>query len=102
MGTNPPGINSPTILTRRINTSVVAAHGESIALGGLMSETKGWSTSKIPFLGDIPVIGPLFKTTSKDNRKTELLIFLTPTILSTIDEASKITRDLKRELKWLK
>jgi len=102
MGTNPPGINSPTILTRRINTSVVAAHGESIALGGLMSETKGWSTSKIPFLGDIPVIGPLFKTTSQENRKTELLIFLTPTILSTIDEASKITRDLKKELKWLK
>jgi general secretion pathway protein D len=102
MGTNPPGINSPAILTRRINTNVVAAHGESIALGGLMSESKTWYTSKIPFLGDIPVIGPLFKTTSKENRKTELLIFLTPTILSSVDEASKITRDLKKELKWLK
>jgi general secretion pathway protein D len=102
MGANPPGINSPTILTRRINTNVVAAHGESIALGGLISESKGWTETKIPLLGDIPVIGPLFKTTSKENRKTELLIFLTPTILTTIDETSKITRDLKRELKWLK
>jgi general secretion pathway protein D len=102
MGTNPPGMSSPTILTRKITTSVVAAHGESIALGGLMSENKSWGTSKIPFLGDIPVIGPLFKTTSKENRKTELLIFLTPTILTTIDETSKITRDLKKELKWLK
>ena len=102
MGTNPPGINSPTILTRRINTSIVAAHGESIALGGLISESKGWTESKIPLLGDIPLIGPLFKTTSKENRKTELLIFLTPTIMTTVDEMSKITRDLKKELKWLK
>jgi general secretion pathway protein D len=102
MGANPPGINSPTILTRRINTTVVAAHGESIALGGLISESKGWTETKIPLLGDIPVIGPLFKTTSKENRKTELLIFLTPTILTSVDEMSKMTRDLKKELKWLK
>jgi general secretion pathway protein D len=102
MGTNPPGIDSPTILMRRITTSIVAAHGESITLGGLMSESKTLNTSKIPLLGDIPVIGPLFKTTSKENRKTELLIFLTATILTSIDEMSKITRDLKKELKWLK
>jgi general secretion pathway protein D len=102
MGTNPPGIDSPTILMRRITTSIVAAHGESITLGGLMSESKTLNTSKIPLLGDIPVIGPLFQTTSKENRKTELLIFLTATILTSIDEMSKITRDLKKELKWLK
>ena len=102
MGTNPPGINSPTILMRRVNTSVVAAHGESIALGGLMSESIGDTENKIPILGDIPLLGNLFKTTSKENRKTELLIFLTPTILTSVDETAKITRDLKKELKWLK
>lgn len=102
MGTNPPGIDSPTILMRRVTTNVVAAHGQSIALGGLMSENKSLSTSKVPVLGDMPVIGPFFKTTSRENRKTELLIFLTPTILSTVDETAKVTQDLKNELNWLK
>lgn len=102
MGTNPPGINSPTILTRRISTSVVAAHGESIALGGLMSESIGLTESKIPLLGDIPLIGNLFKTTSKGSRKTELLIFLTATILTSVDDIARVTRELKKDLKWLK
>ena len=97
-GSNP----NPNILTRRINTSVVAAHGGSIALGGLMSETIGRTQSKIPLIGDIPLLGELFKTTSNEKKKTELLVFLTPTILSTVDEIAKITRDLKEELKWLK
>ena len=102
MGTNPPGINSPTILMRRINTTVVAAQGETIVLGGLISESKGFTVSKIPILGDIPLLGMLFKTTSKDNKKTELIIFLKPTIITNIDQAAKITNDLKKELKWLK
>jgi general secretion pathway protein D len=102
MGTNPPGIDSPTILTRRINTNIVAAHGESIALGGLMSENKSLNISKVPILGDIPVIGSLFKTTSNEYRKTELLVFLTPTILTSVDEMAKVTQNLKNELEWLK
>jgi general secretion pathway protein D len=102
MGTNPPGISSPTILMRRINTTVVAAQGETIVLGGLISESKGFIVSKVPILGDIPLLGMLFKTTSKDDKKTELIIFLKPTIITNIDQAAKITNDLKRELKWLK
>ena len=102
MGTNPPGISSPTILMRRINTTVVAAQGETIVLGGLISESKGFTVSKVPILGDIPLLGMLFKTTSKDDKKTELIIFLKPTIITNIDQAAKITQDLKRELKWLK
>jgi general secretion pathway protein D len=102
MGTNPPGINSPTILMRRVNTTVVAAQGETIVLGGLISESKGFTVSKIPILGDIPLLGMLFKTTSKDDKKTELIIFLKPTIITNIDQAAKITNDLKKELKWLK
>lgn len=102
MGSNPPGINSPTILMRRINTTVVASQGETIVLGGLISESKGFTVSKIPLLGDIPLLGMLFKTTSKDDKKTELIIFLKPTIITNIDQAAKITNDLKKELKWLK
>jgi general secretion pathway protein D len=102
MGTNPPGINSPTILMRRVTTTVVAAQGETIVLGGLISESKGFTVSKVPILGDIPLLGMLFKTTSKDNKKTELIIFLKPAIITNIDQAAKITNDLKKELKWLK
>ena len=102
MGTNPPGISSPTILMRRVTTTVVAAQGETIVLGGLISESKGFTVSKVPILGDIPLLGMLFKTTSKDNKKTELIIFLKPTIITNIDQAAKITNNLKKELKWLK
>ncbi len=101
-GTNPPGISSPTILTRRISTTVVAAHGQSIALGGLISDNISLAENKVPFLGDIPLIGYLFKTTSKLKKRTELLVILTPTILTSVDDAAKITQELKNELKWLK
>jgi general secretion pathway protein D len=102
IGSNPPGIDSPTILMRRINTTVVASQGETIVLGGLIAESKGFTVNKIPLLGDIPILGVLFKTTSKNDKKTELIIFLKPTIITNIDQAAKITQDLKRELKWLK
>jgi len=102
IGSNPPGIDSPTILMRRVNTTVVAAQGETIVLGGLIFETKANTVTKIPLLGDIPLLGALFSTTSKDNRKTELVIFLKPTIVASVDQATKITNDIKRELKWFK
>ncbi len=87
---------------RRVNTTVVAAQDETVVLGGLISESKGFTTSKIPLLGDIPIIGNLFKTTSREEKRTELIVFLKPTIITNIDQASKITEDLKKQLKWLK
>jgi general secretion pathway protein D len=102
MGSNPPGISSPTILVRKINTSVVASSGQSIVLGGLMSETRSASESKVPLLGDIPLLGELFKSKSKEKRKTELIVILTPKIVSTVDEASRISEEFKKELKWFK
>jgi len=102
MGSNPPGVSSPTILVRKISTNVVAQSGQSIVLGGLISETQSTSESKVPFLGDIPVLGELFKSKSKEKRKTELIVILTPKIVSTMEEVSRITEDLKKELKWFK
>ncbi|MEM3426929.1 MAG: type II secretion system secretin GspD [Nitrososphaerales archaeon] len=102
MGSNPPGISSPSILVRKINTSVVASSGESVVLGGLMSQTEGGSESKVPFLGDIPLLGEVFKSRTREKRKTELLVILTPKIVATTAEASRITDELKRKLPWLK
>jgi general secretion pathway protein D len=94
--------NSPIILTRRINTSVVVAHGQTIALGGLIKVTDSLAETKVPVLGDIPLLGNLFKYTDKQKDKTELLILVTPTILTSTDDASKITDELKKQLKWIK
>ena len=98
-----PGVaNSPIILTRRISTTVVVGHGQTIALGGLFKDTKGEAETKVPLLGDIPLLGNLFKYTSKTSEKTELLILVTPSILTTTDEAVQITDELKKQLKWFK
>jgi len=93
---------SPIILTRRINTTVVCGHGQTIALGGLFKDNRSGVDTKVPILGDIPLLGNLFKYTSKSDEKTELLVLVTPTILTSTDEAVKITDELKKEFKWFK
>lgn len=98
-----PGVgDSPVILTRRINTTVSVGHGQTIALGGLFKDNEGESETKVPLLGDIPLLGHLFKYTAKTKEKTELLVLVTPTIVLSSDEASTITNELKKELKWFK
>jgi general secretion pathway protein D len=101
-----PGANgvgdSPIILTRRISTTVVVGHGQTVALGGLFSDTEGEAETKVPLLGDIPLLGNLFKYTDKTTEKTELLILVTPTILTSTEEAVQITDELKKQLKWFK
>lgn len=93
--------DSPVILTRRLSTSVIVGHGQTIALGGLMKENEGEAISRVPIIGDIPILGNLFKYTSKTKEKTELLVLVTPTIITSTDDAAKITGQLKDELKWL-
>lgn len=102
MGTSPPGINSPTILVRKINTNIIAGDGQTIVLGGLISNTKGKEESKIPLFGDIPLLGNLFKSQSHEERKTELIVLLRPYIVKSLEEAKNITEELKERLKWLK
>ena len=75
------GINVPAINTRRIKTQVRLNNGETLVLGGIFDGTESSAVSKVPLLGDVPVFGNLFKTTTKENSKTELIIFLTPRIL---------------------
>lgn len=94
--------DSPIILTRKINTSIVAAHGQTIVLGGLMKENVSKGESKVPLLGDIPLLGNLFKATSKSKDKTELLVLVTPTILTSPDDAAKVSDQLRSELKWFR
>jgi type IV pilus assembly protein PilQ len=71
----------PSIDTREIITQVLVNDGQTVVLGGILETTKSKSADKVPFLGDVPVLGNLFKTTTNINNKTELLIFITPKIL---------------------
>jgi type IV pilus assembly protein PilQ len=75
------GTDIPAIDTKRIKTQVRVNNGETLVLGGIFDGTERSQVNKVPFLGDVPVFGNLFKTTSKENSKTELIIFLTPRIL---------------------
>jgi type IV pilus assembly protein PilQ len=72
----------PTIDTREINTSVLVDNGQTVVLGGIYEINKSNTMTKVPGLGDIPGVGVLFRKTSRSNTKAELLIFVTPRILS--------------------
>lgn len=70
-----------TINKRELSTTVLARDGETIVLGGLIDEDVQESLSKVPILGDIPILGHLFKSTSVTTRKRNLMIFIRPTII---------------------
>lgn len=71
-----------TIDTQRISTQVLVDHGETIVLGGIYQKSMINSSSRVPILGDIPYLGFLFRNSSKSNERRELLIFVTPKIIS--------------------
>jgi type IV pilus assembly protein PilQ len=75
------GQQVPSIDTREITTSVIVNDGQTVVLGGILETERRESDKKVPFLGDMPYLGRLFKTTSKTNNKDELLIFVTPKIV---------------------
>ncbi len=88
-----PGLNSPVILNRSISTEVTLKSGETVLLGGLISESEGGGTNKVPFLGDIPVFGNIFKIKSHEKKKTELIVEVTPYILNDSDELEELTKE---------
>jgi type IV pilus assembly protein PilQ len=75
------GVNVPSIDTKEISTQVLVNDGQTVVLGGILETTSRDASTKVPYLGDIPVLGNLFKTTTKTDNKDELLIFVTPKIV---------------------
>ncbi len=75
------GVNVPSIDTSEITTTVFIGDGQTVVLGGILETERRETEKKVPWLGDIPGLGYLFKTTSKTNNKDELLIFVTPKIV---------------------
>ena len=75
------GVNVPAINTRTLSTQVLVGDGQTVVLGGILETERRENEKKVPFLGDIPVLGHLFKSNGKVNNKDELLIFVTPKIM---------------------
>ena len=88
-----PGANPPVIADRSASSRVAIKDGQTIVIGGLMQDQKTLTVNKIPFLGDIPVIGWAFSRTQIDRTKTELLIFLTPHVAQMPEELNPMSQD---------
>ena len=76
------GFNVPAITTRKVTTEVELKDGESFAIGGLLDDREYKTFEKIPFLGDIPVIGKFFQSILKNKTNTELMVIVTPEIIA--------------------
>ncbi|KWK55025.1 type II secretion system protein GspD [Burkholderia stagnalis] len=84
-------VNGPTFTKRSIQSTILADNGEIIVLGGLMQDNYNVTNSKVPLLGDIPWIGQLFRSESKNRQKTNLMVFLRPVIINDRQTAQAIS-----------
>ncbi|MGR9116559.1 MAG: type II secretion system protein GspD, partial [Gammaproteobacteria bacterium] len=92
-----PGGN-PDILTREITSAVAVHSGETLVLGGLIKENNDNSKTGIPFLHELPLIGPLFGGTTYNKLKTELVVLITPRVVTSKLEARAVSDEFKRKL----
>lgn len=92
------GIQSPTFQERKINSSVAVQDGETLILGGLISDSRSTTKSGVPFLEEVPVLGNLFRDTGHDHERTELMVMITPHVVDDLRKARKVTDDLRRRL----
>ncbi len=92
---------NPNISTRKAQTVVNVASGETIALAGLISKDTGFGTRGVPLLSKIPVIGGLFGVQSYTNNRTELVLLITPVVITNDDDARAVTNELRKKLPLL-
>jgi general secretion pathway protein D len=93
---------SPAIFERSISTEVIAQDGQTIILGGLISDNTSQGTTRVPILSDIPFIGQLFTAKSNSGDKTELVVMVTPKIIDSSNEWENLKRQLNTQLDYLK
>jgi general secretion pathway protein D len=93
---------NPTINQRTVQSTVVVESGQTIVLGGLITETKDGARDGIPLLKDIPGVGLLFSNTRDNKDRTELIITVTPRVVRDQNEALAVTRELRQRLKGVR
>jgi general secretion pathway protein D len=93
---------NPDVATRNAKTSIVVASGESIVLGGLIRENRRRSSDGIPLLSKIPIIGAAFGTQTLNRDRTELVLIITPKIVSDTSQARQVSEELRGKLPLLR
>jgi general secretion pathway protein D len=91
----------PTTLVRTIDTSVLIKDSGTVVIGGLIENSSARSENKVPLLGDIPLLGRLFKYQTQSRQKTNLLVFLTPRVLKTSADATSLDQEKKAQSETL-
>jgi general secretion pathway protein D len=92
------GIDSPTISKRSAQSTVTVQAGETVVLGGLISEKKSDASSGLPFLSEIPVLGALFGAQNIKDDRTELVMLITPKLVANSQQAREITDEFRKKM----
>lgn len=100
--TTTSGIDSPTIQQRRMESSLRLRSGDTLALGGLISTTQSDGDSGVPLLKEVPYLGNLFKSSTTENKRTELIVLITVRVLPTDQSNEETMTDLLADLVELK
>jgi len=93
---------TPTIQQRRIKSRVDVLDGQTVVLGGLIQEGEERGRERLPVLGDIPVLGNLFGSTRTAQRRTELIVFITPRVMRNAEDARDISEELRARMRALR
>lgn len=96
------GIQSPSFSKRSVQTQVTVQDGDTIAIGGIITESNTFSTSGIPYLNHLPLIGAAFGSRSYAKARTELIIFMTPRVIYDTNQIQEASDQLKDNVKRLK
>ena len=97
-GTTTAGINSPTFSERNVSSRVVVEDGQTVGLAGLISDNASTSSSGIPWLKDVPILGLLAGRQENSRQRTELLVLITPRVVHDQRDARALTEDLRDQL----
>jgi general secretion pathway protein D len=90
--------NAPVIAKREASASVTVKDGQTMIIGGMIKDDKTETVHKIPILGDIPFLGKLFRRTEANSEKTELMVFITPHVVYSDEDANRVTEEQKSKL----
>ncbi len=99
-GLSMAGFQIPTILTRRAETEIELKEGQHLAIAGLMDNTMQENIDKLPLLGDIPILGALFRSKEMRQKRTELLVIVTPRLVQPSDQAIPVPTGEPADWKW--
>src|SRR5207248_11584206 len=95
------GIMAPEFNSQRVDTTIIAEDGETVAIGGLITKMEYRTENKVPWLGDLPYVGALFRFRTLQKRKQELLVILTPHVVRNRAEADRMLAVEAHRMDWI-